>query len=314
MKRIKAALSAVLLIAASGSVFAQDFGEQNAPGAGRRSGQQRRAFNPAEQDSQWEKAQTELRKKTPEKYAEIQKLAASNLNAAMRKMRELARQERISLPGGMPAGMRGPGGENGGEPGAGRMGPGGMNFGFSANNAKREQALDELKKANPQAYAEIEKLLDLSKAKQTELDSLKLDSERRIHALAKSTRIEVPDTMETFRLKLSCLREKYGSQTAEIFRSEDSAERSRKLSELAEKEGFGIDSSFLRMGMRRNGGEMPGGQPPESAGRQDGMALMRNLRKAFPEEMKKYDRLRTEDPAAARRLLDELRRRLNEKK
>ena len=40
---------------------------------------------------------------------------------------------------------------------------------------------------------------------------------------------------------------------------------------------------------------------------------LRKLRKAFPEEMKKYEELRQEDPAAAKKLLMDLTERLNKK-
>ena len=71
----------------------------------------------------WAKAQAELRKKAPEKYAEIEKLQSTNLLEAMNKMRELAAEQGIELPGnrmrggmmdarrGFDGGNRGPRGD-----------------------------------------------------------------------------------------------------------------------------------------------------------------------------------------------------------
>lgn len=53
-----------------------------------------------QQDSseEWAKAQAELKKKYPEKYKEIEKLQATNLFAAMEKMRELASEASVRFP------------------------------------------------------------------------------------------------------------------------------------------------------------------------------------------------------------------------
>ena len=99
--------AAMLLVFACGVLSAQGPGRQRS----RRGGDTRMQQDSSEE---WAKAQAELKKKYPEKYKEIDKLQATNLFAAMEKMRELASEASVTLPGsrrgnwgGRPGGMPG---------------------------------------------------------------------------------------------------------------------------------------------------------------------------------------------------------------
>lgn len=82
----------MLLVFACGVLSAQGPGRQRS----RRGGDTRMQQDSSEE---WAKAQAELKKKYPEKYKEIEKLQATNLFAAMEKMRELASEASVTLPG-----------------------------------------------------------------------------------------------------------------------------------------------------------------------------------------------------------------------
>ena len=81
---------------AGGMLFAQENGRrgrgnQNRSGSGRPQMQQRSEENA----KKWADVQSQLKKKYPEKFAEIEKLAGTNIAEAMRKMTELAREAKI---------------------------------------------------------------------------------------------------------------------------------------------------------------------------------------------------------------------------
>ncbi|MBO4631962.1 MAG: hypothetical protein J5858_08575, partial [Lentisphaeria bacterium] len=85
----------------------------------------------AEMSKKWSDVQTQLKKKYPEKFAGIEKLAQTNLAEAMQKMMQLAREAKMDFPAGR--GFRGaPRGEgSGGRNGAPRgEGFGGRGEGF----------------------------------------------------------------------------------------------------------------------------------------------------------------------------------------
>ena len=84
--------AAMLLVFACEVLSAQGPGRQRS----RRGGDTRMQQDSSEE---WAKAQAELKKKYPEKYKEIEKLQATNLFAAMEKMRELASEASVTLPG-----------------------------------------------------------------------------------------------------------------------------------------------------------------------------------------------------------------------
>ena len=149
--------AAMLLVFACGVLSAQGPGRQRS----RRGGDTRMQQDSSEE---WAKAQAELKKKYPEKYKEIEKLQATNLFAAMEKMRELASEASVTLPGSRRGNW---GGRPGGMPGGMRM-PGGMGMMGNMRNP-RAAAEAELKAKYPAEYAEIEKQRILAENKLEEL-------------------------------------------------------------------------------------------------------------------------------------------------
>ena len=113
MKKSTLLLMAATVFAA-GSLLAQgpDLRRDRRPGSPDRPERPERVEKAprTEMTKEWERVQAELKKKAPEKYAEIEKLQATNLFAAMEKMRELAVEQDIQLPGrrmGRERGMAG---------------------------------------------------------------------------------------------------------------------------------------------------------------------------------------------------------------
>ena len=102
MKKSTLLLMAATVFAA-GSLLAQgpDLRRDRRPGSPDRPERPERVEKAprTEMTKEWERVQAELKKKAPEKYAEIEKLQATNLFAAMEKMRELAVEQDIQLPG-----------------------------------------------------------------------------------------------------------------------------------------------------------------------------------------------------------------------
>lgn len=269
MKRTITA-AVMLLVFACGVLSAQGPGRQRS----RRGGDTR-----MQQDSsaEWAKAQAELKKKYPEKYKEIEKLQATNLFAAMEKMRELASEASVTLPGSRR-------GNWGGRPGGMGM-PGSMGMMGNMRNP-RASVEAELKTKYPAEYAEIEKQRMLA--------------ENKLEELAKKANVKLPATTESVRLKMEELKNsgKYKTEFEEIekLRTSDPRAAFMKTRELMAKAGIEMPE------MRRGG--MTGAADSEVAAprgsRENPMRRIMELRRKYPEEMKKLDALRRENPKAYR--------------
>lgn len=272
--------TALFLMAASvfaaGTLLAQGPDFRRGGGRGMRNGNME-DFRTKMSES-WAKAQAELRKKAPEKYAEIEKLQSTNLLEAMNKMRELAAEQGIELHGnrmrgGMMDARRGFDGGN--------RGPrGDMMRGRRGNERAVIEA--KLKKEYPEDYAKIEQ------ARQ--------NVEEQLQALAKKANVKLPDTLETARLKMNQLKAKFPKEFEEIekLRKEDPRAAEEKIRELAKKAGIELPA-FNRPREERNGQD----------NRRGGNPVARLYRK-YPEKMKELEKLRRTSPAEYRQKVREL--------
>jgi hypothetical protein len=255
----------------------------------------------AEPSGDFAKVQAELKARAPEDYAKIEKLAATDLNAAMREFRAAAKKHGIKLPRPQIQRPRRPGadGEHFGR--GERMGRGdrpGRERGRGINPMTQLVIDGKIRKAFPQEFDAVNREL--------------CAAEEKLEKLAERAGVQYP---QNFHNQLHKLRAAAPEKMAEIelLAAENPREAFRALNELAQERGIDI-----AMGMRsRRGGDRPGRGPrreeeakPEP--RQLGTSI-RKLREAFPEEMKRYDELRQEDPAAAKKLLLELNDRLKQR-
>lgn len=267
-------LAVMLFVFACGVLSAQGPGRQRP----RRGGDAR-----MQQDSsaEWAKAQAELRKRYPEKYKEIEKLQETNLFAAMEKMRELASEASVTLPGSRREYR---GGRHGGMGGGMGM-PGGMGMMGSMRNP-RASVEAELKAKYPAEYAEIEKQRMLV--------------ENKLEKLAEKANMKLPATAESIRLKMEELKisGKYKAEFEEIekLRTSDPRAAFLKTRELMAKAGIEMPE------MRRGGmmGSADSETAPPRSSRANPMRQIMELRRKYPEEMKKLDALRRDDPKAYR--------------
>ena len=162
MKKSTLLLMAATVFAA-GSLLAQgpDLRRDRRPGSPDRPERPERVEKAprTEMTKEWERVQAELKKKAPEKYAEIEKLQATNLFAAMEKMRELAEKAGIELP--LPPRRRGPKG-----------GPG--RFGNPMPELRRRfpekmRELDKIRRSSPVEYrTQIRELMKKMEAEKAE--------------------------------------------------------------------------------------------------------------------------------------------------
>ena len=253
----------------------------------------------------WSDLQSQLKKKYPEKFAEIEKLAQTNLAEANMKMIQLARQAKLNIP--MPGGrggFRGRGGQGGegfgggrggfgrgegfggGRGGFGRGGRGGMGM---MGNRERAEAEAKIKAKFPKEYAAIEKTRE--------------QAEEQLQALAKKADVKLPLTMEARMKKMAMIREKYKAEFEEIakLRETDPQAARERTAEIYKREGLDMP---MMPDFRRQGGE--GRNQPPQARRGNPMQKMAAIRKAYPEEMKKIAPLRQEDPPKFRAELRKL--------
>lgn len=271
---------------AGSMIYAQESGRRNR-------GQNRGQRGPmmqmtAETAQKWSDVQSQLKKKFPEKFAEIEALAQTNIAQAMEKMTRLAREAKIATP--MP--QRGRGGRGGrGE------GFGGGRGGFGMMGSPRAEAEKRIKAKFPKEYEEIVKARE--------------QAEENLQALAKKADVKLPLTQEAQMKKMAEIREKYKTEFEEIrkMRQTDPQGAMERTAEIFKREGI----EMPRMGMGRFGAPNEGRKAPQQArrgnARQDMQKKMELLRKAYPEEMKKLDELRKEDPAQFRNELRKLSKR-----
>lgn len=298
-------------ICVSSMLFAQDGGGrrnrdrgaqrgERGPRQGNRGPMQ---MNP-EMFKKWAEVQAQVKEKYPEKYAEIEKLAKTNLAEANMKLLLLAREANISLPMGQRRGGRGEGGFGGGRGGMGPggfggfggrggMGPGGFGGrgGFGGGmmgNRRRTEAENQIKAKFPKEYAEIEKARE--------------QAENQLQELAKKADVELPPTQEAMMKKMAAVREKYKTEFDEIekMRETDPQLARERTMDIYRREG--IEMPMMNFG--RPGGNR-GPEPPQ-ARRGNPMQKLAEIRKAYPEEMKKIMPLRKEDPKKFREEMKKL--------
>lgn len=252
----------------------------------------------AAETSEFAKAQAQLKAKNPTEFAEIEKLAATDLAAAMEKMSELARKSDIRLPRTseegrrpMPGGRGEFSGRRGGSPGGDRSGMM-MNFGPLA----WMQAISVIQSKFPEEYAAIAAERTAADAKLTEL--------------AGKAKVTLPDTPELLLRKLEAA-DQAGCAEAVKLAGDDPRAAMRKINEIAEKAGISLMPSGMR---RRFGGrdaaEKSAAAPPQM--RENPMARLRELQRQYPEEMKQIAELRKSDPKKANEMLRDLEARSKE--
>ena len=143
-------------------------------------------------------------------------------------------------------------------------------------------------------------------------------AEDKLNKLAERGGVKYPPN---FTSQLRRLRDKAPEKFSAIERraADDPREAMRELFELAREQGVDLAMPMMRGGRGGRGG-FPGrggfgGDRPEEppAPRKLSTPPLRKLRENFPAEMKRYEELRQEDPAAAAKLLRELADRLNTK-
>ena len=270
----------------------------NAQENGRRNrGGQRRRERPSMQMTEetagkWSKVQTQLKEKFPEKYAEIEKLAQTNIPQAMQKMVQLAREAGIATPMQQRGNRGGRGGEefgrrggHGGEEFGGRGGRTsfGNRGGMMMGGNQRAEAENQIKAKFPQEYEAIEKA--------------RSQAEEQLQALAEKAGVKLPPTQEAMFRKMAEIREKYNAEFEEIrkLRSADPQAAREKTMEIFRREGI----EMPMMNFRRPGGETGMNPPPPARRKNSGQDMRKKIeqiRKAYPEEMKKIQELRAEDP------------------
>ena len=288
-------IAAMLIVSgllAGGTVFAQQ--NRNRGGRGERGGERTR-MSTEETNKKWADVQSQLKKKYPEKFAEIEKLAATNIAAAMQKMNELAREAKIATPrggrfgggregfGGREGGQRGEG-FGGGRGGFGGQRPGGFQGGMMGNR-QRTEAEAKIKEKFPQEYAAIEKQRETA--------------EEQLQALAKKADVKLPLTQEAMMKKMAAIREKYKKEFEEInqLRQTDPQAARERMAEIFKQEGIEMPMMMRPGEGPRRGGDRGEGGP---ARRGNSRPNIDKIRKAYPEEMQKLDEIRREDPAKFR--------------
>lgn len=225
----------------------------------------------------WAAAQAELKKAVPQKYAEIEKLQSVNMLAAMEKLRELAREENIQFPDVFPRFSH-----DGGAMGQRMRQPQTPHRGTVDVLAPAER---KLHKERPAEYREIERL--------------RAEADLKVFKLAAKAGIRLPDSMEIYRKKLNVLRIYFPQEY-------------RKARELqrTDAEGGAKILRSLAAKLELELSDPPGKRNAGNASLPQGDAMIQ-LRKRFPEEMKKLDKLKHNAPVAYRQQLRKLMEKMN---
>lgn len=252
----------------------------------------------AEQSGDFAKAQAELKSIAPEEYAKIEKLAATDLNAAMREFRAAAKKHNIKLPRPQFQRSRRPG-SDGERPGRGERT--GRERGRGGINPLTQLVIDgKIRKAFPQEFDAINR----------EFCAV----EKKLEKLAERAGVQYPQNFQNQFHKLRAAAPEKMAEI-EILAADDPRGAFRALNELAREQGIDIAAPGMR---GRRGGERPGrGQMREEEPPQEPRRItttpIRKLDEAFPEEMKRYRELRDQDPEAAKKMLLELNERLKQR-
>ena len=241
-------------------------------------------------------SQAKVKEKYPAEFAEIQKLAASDMSAAQKKLHELARKGNISLPREgrsnfrnfprLSGDRRGRGGRPGMGPGFGarRMGQFNLLRRFIAESQIKSKFAAEYAAADREFLAAVEK----------------------IEALAKQAKVTLPLSTE---IQIRKLRAKAPAEFAALEEqsASDPGRAFAGLRELAEKHKIEIWEMRGNSRGQGNSGERPA--PPPAASRENPRQIIRRLQKKYPQEMKRIMKLREEDPRAFSSELQKLNRR-----
>ena len=161
------------------------------------------------------------------------------------------------------------------------------------NVAQRVLAFEAIREKFPKETAELDKAI--------------LESEAKYAELAKKAEIEIPASLEGNLLKIR--NADAAAYTAAIKAiKENPRQNFSKLQDLAKKHNIELFPA-RRMPMREGRNiEAP------NKSRNTQIPKMGQLRKKYPEEMKKYNELKKEDPAKAKELLVELMKRAESEK
>lgn len=247
--------------------------------------------------SEFSKAQAQVKARYPKEFAQIQTLAATDMAAAQKKLFELAGKANIRLPdSSSQTGRFQRGGRNmdfrGGRQGRfGRQGRGGMGMGMMRmgqfNLLKRFVAESQIRSKFASEYAAADKQL--------------LEAVTKIEELAKKAKVTLPLSTE---LQIRKLRAKAPKEFAAL--EEQSTSDPRRifgsLRTLADQHKIPL---FEQNGNSRGQMRTPAGPPPGTK-RENPNALLRRLRKKYPQEMKEIMALRDSDPRAFARKIREL--------
>ena len=250
---------------------------------------------------EYAEAQAKVKEKYPKEFAEIRQLAATDMDAAQKKLQALAAKGGIRLPressNSGRGGFSGRSGQfnrgqfgRGGQSGRGGRGGRGMQF----NMLQRYLAEKQIAGKFPAEYAAADKEFLAAVAK--------------LEALAAKAKVTLPLSTE---IQLRKLRAKAPGEFAKLEELSQSDPRAvfGKLRELSEKYQIPLWESRDR---RQGSGPRP--PAPAATPRKSPQQIMRDLRKAYPEEMKKIMALREENPGLFARKLKELNRRYNQEK
>jgi len=187
-------------------------------------------------------------------------------------------------------GQRGEG-FGGGRGGFGPRGGFGGRGGFANPRAEAEK---QIKEKFPKEFAAIEKA--------------KEQAEEQLQALAKKADVKLPMTQEAMMKKMAAVREKYKAEFEEINKlwQEDPQAARERTAEIYKREG--IEMPGMGMNFRRpdNNNQANRPQPRRGNAGQDMRKKMEQMRKAYPEEMKKIQALRQEDPQKFREEMKKL--------
>lgn len=286
----------------------------------------------AEAKTAFARSQEMLKVKDPAAWAEIQKLAATDMDAAVKKMQESAAKHKINLvfstitatversSGNGRFGNRGGQGNRGGRFGN-RGGQGNRNGRFGNRDGQGERG-GRFGNRGGQGnrngmmmgsfFSRIIAENEIRIKFPAEVDALNktlLEAESKYAGLAKKAGVTLNENIDSKLRRLQTLAPEEMAQIIAAMKNNDFS-AFQKLNELAKKHNITLMSARSgRMGaggmQRGNGSDARG-----NSGRQTGLNISR-LRRMYPEEMKKYDALRSENPAEARKLLLELVRRNN---
>ncbi len=181
--------------------------------------------------------------------------------------------------------------------------------GMRQGGERGERGGRSMDRRDPRAEAEA-KLKEQFPAEYAEIEKIRAEADTKLQELAKKAGVELP---KTYAEQLAELKTKFPKEMAEIeeLQKTDRMAAFGKLRELAERAGVTLGRGGMGPGMGMGGApgsdRGPAVQPPRSN-------PMQELRRKFPKEMAEIDELRKTDGDAARKKMQELRKRLESEK